>query len=152
MLTLHGYQKVVHESQGETIQARLRRQMQEDTLEPLDGSETRVVTLETFSPEVVEESVQFLRLQVRRYISIIPSLTRKYSHRIDYNSYYHTYVISTRIASGVESNTRTTKRWKISVLDQTKIPMINTLMSLAHTIVTSSIKVAADRQPFSAFL
>ena len=38
--------------------------MQEDALEPLNGSETKLVTVEAFSPEVVEESIQFLRLQV----------------------------------------------------------------------------------------
>jgi hypothetical protein len=62
---LRRHPKIFHDSPCETIQVRLRRQMQEDTLEPLDGSETKVVSLETFHPEVVEESIQFLRLQVR---------------------------------------------------------------------------------------
>lgn len=63
-LTLRGHPKIFHESPGETIQARLRRQMQEDALESLSDSETKAIFLETFSSEVVEESIQFLRLQV----------------------------------------------------------------------------------------
>jgi hypothetical protein len=64
-LRLRGPSKIFRESATETIQARLRRQMQEDALEPSGDSEAKVVSLETFSPEVVEESIQFLRLQVR---------------------------------------------------------------------------------------
>jgi len=44
--------------------------MQEDALEPLDDSETKAVPLETFPPESVEESYQFLRLQVQWSICI----------------------------------------------------------------------------------
>jgi hypothetical protein len=40
--------------------------MQEDALEPLDNSGTSTTPIETFSPEVLEESIQFLRLQVPR--------------------------------------------------------------------------------------
>jgi Domain of unknown function (DUF4187) len=50
--------------------------MQEDALEPLEDSETKPVSIETFSPEVVEESIQFLRLQVR----LVHSLSDKLSY------------------------------------------------------------------------
>lgn len=67
-LAMRGHSRVFHEKQGESIQVRLRRQIQADALEPLDGLERPPATttpLETFSSEQVEEVIQFLRLQVR---------------------------------------------------------------------------------------
>lgn len=80
-LTLRGHPKIFHESPGETIQARLRRQMQEDALESLRDSETKAIFLETFSSEVVEESIQFLRLQVQDRLHLVLSYLRdKYAY------------------------------------------------------------------------
>jgi len=80
-LTLHGHPKIFRESQGETIQVRLRRQMQEDALEPLDNSGTSAAPIETFSPEVLEESIQFLRLQAQDRLHLVLSYLRdKYAY------------------------------------------------------------------------
>lgn len=68
VLTLRGLPRLFYERQGEPIQVRLRKQMQTDALQPLDSSEakqTDMVLLETYSAEVVEEAIQFLRLQVQ---------------------------------------------------------------------------------------
>lgn len=56
-----------HRDWGESIQVRLRRQMQTDALQPLDGggSNEALAGVEAFPSEVIDEAMQFLRLQVR---------------------------------------------------------------------------------------
>jgi hypothetical protein len=53
---------------GESVQSRLRKQMQADSLQPIDDEETNAKTLipaeDQYGSEVLEEATQFLRLQV----------------------------------------------------------------------------------------
>ncbi|KAF9469065.1 hypothetical protein BDZ94DRAFT_1286943 [Collybia nuda] len=76
-LAKHGHLRLFHDKPGETVQARLRRQMQEDALEALDGLQRLPVTTpETFSPEQIEEVVQFLRLQAQDRLHLVLSYLR----------------------------------------------------------------------------
>lgn len=56
---------------GESVQSRLRKQMQADSLQPVDDEEPTtnanilISAEEHYDPEVLEEATQFLRLQVR---------------------------------------------------------------------------------------
>lgn len=67
------------ERHGDSLKARLRRQMQADSLRPLDfgddddpSTTTALSKAESqFSQEVLEEAAQFLRLQVCRYYLLI---------------------------------------------------------------------------------
>ncbi|KAF8205135.1 hypothetical protein BJ912DRAFT_1018351 [Pholiota molesta] len=78
-LTLHSNLPVIHERQGDTIQNRLRKQMQVDALQPIndddDLTEERPENVKSsgaaedqFSPELLEEATQFLRLQDRLHL------------------------------------------------------------------------------------
>lgn len=55
---------------GESMQSRLRKQMQVDSLQPIDDEEPTTNTKSSipaedqYSSEVLEEATQFLRLQV----------------------------------------------------------------------------------------
>ena len=83
---MHSNLAITNEHQGDSIQARLRKQMQEDALQPIDpdaltsvpdsnslsgsgqmksSSSAAVGAEDQFSPELLEEATQFLRLQVR---------------------------------------------------------------------------------------
>lgn len=69
-LGLHGNPTWV--SSTESIQARTRRQMHADALQPLGGSHESPTTMkpsasitDRFSSDTLEESMQFLRLHVR---------------------------------------------------------------------------------------
>lgn len=70
-LELRGHLVVAYPRTGDTVQSRLRRQMQADALQPTVGSEDdplmgeSVSIADQFSPDILEEVTQFLRLQVR---------------------------------------------------------------------------------------
>lgn len=77
-LTLHGNVAVVSERHGDSIQSKMKQQMRADALQPLydDSLEEQgpvvpnmksssVAPEDQFTPEILEEATQFLRLQVR---------------------------------------------------------------------------------------
>ncbi|KAG6890908.1 hypothetical protein C0995_000865 [Termitomyces sp. Mi166 len=66
-LALRGATELSHDYHGEPIQVRLRKQMQADALRSLDDellTPKSSTLIDSFTPEVIEEAVQFLRLQV----------------------------------------------------------------------------------------
>ena len=77
-LTLHTNVAIVPERHGDSIQSKMKQQMRADALQPLheDSLEEQgpvapnmksssVAPEDQFSPEILEEATQFLRLQVR---------------------------------------------------------------------------------------
>ncbi|KAF9483997.1 hypothetical protein BDN70DRAFT_873137 [Pholiota conissans] len=87
-LTLHSNNlAVIPERQGDSIQSRLRKQMQADALQPItddldlpeDHAEQMKSSLaaeDQFSPEVLEEATQFLRLQAQDRLHLVLSYLR----------------------------------------------------------------------------
>ncbi|KAG5648662.1 hypothetical protein DXG03_000008 [Asterophora parasitica] len=78
-LTMHGATGLPREYHGEPIQVRLRQQMQADALRPLDDTEDSAkdsALFETFSSEVIEEAIQFLRLQAQDRLSLVLAYLR----------------------------------------------------------------------------
>ncbi|RDB22480.1 Uncharacterized protein C6F6.19 [Hypsizygus marmoreus] len=79
-LTLRDVPNLPHEQQGEPVQVRLRRQMKADALQPLEVSEgttlKEAISLEIFSSEVVDEAIQFLRLQAQDRLHLVLSYLR----------------------------------------------------------------------------
>ncbi|KAF8076206.1 hypothetical protein FPV67DRAFT_1558720 [Lyophyllum atratum] len=78
-LTIHGAPGLPHAYQGEPVQVRLRRQMQADALQPLDASESAVkdaALVKTFPPEIIEEAIQFLRLQAQDRLHLVLAYLR----------------------------------------------------------------------------
>lgn len=66
-LALRGATGLPHEYHGESVQVRLRKQMQADALRPVDEaplSPKSCTLIDSFPAELIEEAVQFLRLQV----------------------------------------------------------------------------------------
>jgi hypothetical protein len=74
-LTIHGNTSIESERQGDSMQSRLRKQMQADALQPIndDGDlvdvqevkmKSSVLAENNYSVELLEEATQFLRLQV----------------------------------------------------------------------------------------
>jgi len=79
-LTHHADLTVLSQHQGESIQKRLRRQMQADALQALDNDGDLPVTTppeEQFTPEVLEEAKQFLRLQAQDRLDLVLSYLRE---------------------------------------------------------------------------
>lgn len=75
-LTIHGDTSVMPERQGDSMQDRLRKQMQADALQPIndDGDlvgvegvkvQPSILAEDHYSVELLEEAAHFLRLQVR---------------------------------------------------------------------------------------
>ncbi|KAG6833746.1 hypothetical protein H0H87_001178 [Tephrocybe sp. NHM501043] len=78
-LALRGATGLPHEYHGEPIQVRLRKQMQADALRPLDDSPLAVKNsslAETFPEEVIEEAIQFLRLQAQDRLTLVLTYLR----------------------------------------------------------------------------
>ncbi|KAF5388203.1 hypothetical protein D9615_000228 [Tricholomella constricta] len=78
-LTLRGAAGLPHEYHGEPIQVRLRRQMQADALRPVDDSEGTTkdsALVEMFPSEVIEEAIQFLRLQAQDRLYLVLAYLR----------------------------------------------------------------------------
>ncbi|KAG6880288.1 hypothetical protein C0992_000065 [Termitomyces sp. T32_za158] len=66
-LALRGAAGLPHDYHGESVQVRLRKQMQADALRPIDDapiSPKSSTIIDSFPAEVIEEAAQFLRLQV----------------------------------------------------------------------------------------
>ncbi|KAG5637053.1 hypothetical protein H0H81_005965 [Sphagnurus paluster] len=77
-LTMRGAVGLPHEYHGEPIQVRLRRQMRADALQPLENSEreNESALAETFSPELIDEASQFLRLQAQDRLRLVLAYLR----------------------------------------------------------------------------
>ncbi|KAG6832963.1 hypothetical protein H0H92_004847 [Tricholoma furcatifolium] len=81
-LALRGATGLPRENKEEPIQVRLRKQMQADALRPLDEDDASTVTknsallADSFSTEVVEEAIQFLRLQAQDRLSLVLAYLR----------------------------------------------------------------------------
>ena len=94
-LALHSNVAVVSERHGDSIQSKMKQQMRADALQPLrDDSlleeqgpvvpkSSSVAPEDQFSPDILEEATQFLRLQVRfvkipfkvrRLLTLVPSV------------------------------------------------------------------------------
>ncbi|KDR83538.1 hypothetical protein GALMADRAFT_235745 [Galerina marginata CBS 339.88] len=95
-LASHSNLAVINEQQGDSIQTRLRRQMQADALQPITNpdeddlsegpgssgkmkSSAPVSAEDQFSPELLEEATQFLRLQAQDRLHLVLSYLR-YKH------------------------------------------------------------------------
>ena len=85
-LALHGNIPVIPERQGDSVQSRLRRQIQIDALQPINDDadlengraevmKSSLAAEDQYSPELLEEATQFLRLQVCRS-SYTPQIKR----------------------------------------------------------------------------
>jgi len=65
---------------GESVQSRLRKQMQADSLQPIDDEETNAKSLipaeDQYGSEVLEEATQFLRLQAQDRLHLVLSYLR----------------------------------------------------------------------------
>lgn len=106
-----------------TIEGRLRHQMRADALRPLDDSPDdpkKSMVLREWSTEILQESAQFLRLQVQ--CSLFSDHPNRCSHqtllrhKIDLNWFSRTLGTGTIIVSGVERNMTTRRSWGTSVL------------------------------------
>ncbi|GLB33627.1 putative DUF4187 containing protein [Lyophyllum shimeji] len=76
-LAIHGAPRLPHENHDEPIEVRLRKQMQADALRPFEDSETKdVAIVETFPPEILEEAIQFLRLQAQDRLHLVLAYLR----------------------------------------------------------------------------
>lgn len=82
-LSLHGGIIVPTEPHGDSIQSRLRRQMQAESLQPLDADDDTptakpaISAVDQFSPQCLEEAAQFLRLQAQDRLVLVLSYLRK---------------------------------------------------------------------------
>ncbi|KAG6837940.1 hypothetical protein H0H93_008334 [Arthromyces matolae] len=82
-LALHGATNIPRFYDNEPIQVRLRKQMQADALQPLDGESLATkssTVIESFPPEVIEEATQFLRLQAQDRLFLVLSYLRDIYH------------------------------------------------------------------------
>lgn len=69
---------------GESVQSRLRKQMQMDSLQPLDDDEESTSEKKSsgppaedqYGPELLEEATQFLRLQAQDQLHLVLSYLR----------------------------------------------------------------------------
>ncbi|KNZ73869.1 Coiled-coil domain-containing protein 75 [Termitomyces sp. J132] len=77
-LALRGATGLPHDYHGEAIQVRLRKQMEADALHPLDDALTpkSSTLLESFSLEVIEKAMQYLRLQAQDRLSLVLAYLR----------------------------------------------------------------------------
>lgn len=139
-LALHGNILVTPERQGDSVQSRLRKQMQIDALQPInddadldDGRaevmKSSLAAEDQYPPELLEEATQFLRLQVRRS-SYIPQIKRSLTspslrHKIGCISCSRICATSTPIVSGAVSRTRALKKCKSSVQAPRKMTTTN---------------------------
>ncbi|PPQ77314.1 hypothetical protein CVT25_010896 [Psilocybe cyanescens] len=86
-LAAHNGGVVLPENRAESIQERLRKQMQADALHPIKPDEdessenmkSSVFAKDQFSPELLEEATQFLRLQAQDRLHLVLSYLR-YKH------------------------------------------------------------------------
>ncbi|TFK43348.1 hypothetical protein BDQ12DRAFT_674821 [Crucibulum laeve] len=78
-LALHSDLTVLPEQPGESIQSRLRRQMQADALQeeaPSEAVKSSLAVVDQFSPETLEEATQFLRLHAQDRLYLVLSYLR----------------------------------------------------------------------------
>ena len=104
---------------GESVQSRLRKQMQADSLQPIDDKEltTNAKSLkpaeDQYGSEVLEEATQFLRLQVWTFsynLTTPPLLIFSSRLKTDFNLYSLISATSMHIVFGVVSSTIVKKR------------------------------------------
>ncbi|KAF8803703.1 RNA-binding domain-containing protein [Phlegmacium glaucopus] len=73
---------IIPNETGESVQSRLRKQMQADALQPVDHEESTtnkksfIPAEDQYSPEVLEEATQFLRLQAQDRLYLVLSYLR----------------------------------------------------------------------------
>lgn len=84
-LTLHSNISVIPERQGDSVQSRLRKQMQSDALMPInedadledertDNMKSSLSGEDQYPSDLLEEVAQFLRLQVGRSSLLLPQI------------------------------------------------------------------------------
>ena len=79
-LSLHDGIIVPPEPHGDSIQSRLRRQMQAESLQSLDADDDTptakpvMSAVDQYSPQCLEEAAQFLRLQVHNFVYVVASV------------------------------------------------------------------------------
>ncbi|KAF8914103.1 hypothetical protein CPB84DRAFT_1669965 [Gymnopilus junonius] len=93
-LAMHSNLATIREHQGDSIQTRLRKQMQADALQPIDPDalisvpdsvsgqmkSSSVGAEDQFAPELLEEATQFLRLQAQDRLHLVLSYLREKHH------------------------------------------------------------------------
>lgn len=119
---------------GESVQSRLRKQMQADSLQPIHDDEeltankkSLIPAEDQYGPEILEEATHFLRLQVWSFYCTKPYLFIYFSLRLKTDFTWCSLISGTNMhtVSGVVSGTKVKKKCKANVLGQRKTTMID---------------------------